>query len=85
MADELSKKESGFNRKTARALAGKPFGEVRKSFWAGSPPLRRKKKKKKKKSPIDGAVNLCKVYEKIRVRIRKKFASGISTSLPVSS
>ena len=42
MADELSKKESGFNGRTARALAGKPFGEVRKSFWAGSPPLRRK-------------------------------------------
>ena len=29
MADELSRKESGFSGKTARALVGKPFGEVR--------------------------------------------------------
>ena len=39
MADELSKKESGFNRKTARALAGKPFGEVRGRLldWLSAP------------------------------------------------
>ena len=37
------------------------------------------------KSPIDCTVNLCEVYEKIRVRIRKKSVSGSSTSLPVSS
>ena len=29
MADELSRKESGFSGKTASALVGKPFGEVR--------------------------------------------------------
>ena len=39
MVDELSRKESGYCGKTARALAGKPFGEVRGKLidWLSAP------------------------------------------------
>ena len=39
MADELSRKESGYCGKTAKALAGKPFGEVRGRLldWLSAP------------------------------------------------